>query len=96
MNKYVYIYYGSGEPTQEVMSAWTGWFEQIAGHIVDSGNPFGQAREVTRAQTRELTADMHPASGYTIVNADTIDEAVKLLDGCPIIDSVRVYEAVSM
>ena len=46
--------------------------------------------------TRDLTAGMERASGYTIVNAESMNHAVKLLDDCPIITSVRVYEAVSM
>ena len=39
---------------------------------------------------------MAPATGYSIVSADNMDDAVKLLADCPIVDSVRVYEAMSM
>jgi hypothetical protein len=35
-------------------------------------------------------------TGYTIVNANNIDEAEKLLANCPIITSVLVYEALPM
>jgi hypothetical protein len=33
---------------------------------------------------------------YLIINADSIDEAEKIAQSCPIITSVRVYEAMSM
>ena len=97
MKKFVFIFHGMwAEPTQEVMDAWTNWFASISDHLVDSGNPLGEAREVTPTGARDLAADMERASGYTIVNAESMDHAVKLLDDCPIITSVRVYEAVSM
>jgi hypothetical protein len=36
------------------------------------------------------------ATGYTIINADNIDNAEKIAQGCPIITSVRVYEVMSI
>lgn len=96
MKKFVFLYYGYWEPTREIMDGWTKWFATIEDKLVDSGSPFGPGREVTPTETRELTPQEGPAMGYSIVNADTMDEAVKLLEGCPIITSVHVYEAMSM
>jgi len=96
MKKFVYLYQGWGEPTPEVMKAWTDWFASISDNVVDGGNPFGAGREVTKNGSREITSEMAPIVGYSIVNAENMDAAEKLLDGCPIIDSVRVYEAVTM
>jgi len=31
-------------------------------------------------------------SGYTIIKAETLDDAEKIAKGCPIIVSTRVYE----
>ena len=95
MKKFVFMYYGYWEPTQEIMDGWTKWFASISDHIVDGGNPFGLGREVTPSGTRELTREAG-AVGYSIVNADNMDAAVKLLETCPIITSVQVYEAMSM
>ena len=36
-----------------------------------------------------------PITGYTIVNAENMEAAQKLLDGVPI-DGVRIYEALPM
>lgn len=96
MKKFVFVYYGHVEPTQEVMDVWRNWFASVADKMVDSGSPFGPGREVTPTGSKDLTPEMGPASGYSIINADSIDDAVKLLEGCPIITSVRVYEAMSM
>ncbi len=96
MKKFVFVYHGFTEPTQEVMDAWTNWFAEISDHIVDSGNPFGAGREVTPTGTRELPLGSDSATGYSIVNADSIDDAEKLLANCPVTTSVRINEAVSM
>jgi hypothetical protein len=39
---------------------------------------------------------MESLTGYSVNNADSIDEAEKIAQGCPIINGVRVYEAMSM
>ena len=35
-------------------------------------------------------------TGYTMVNAEDMDEAEGIARGCPMITSIRVYEAMSM
>ena len=96
MKKFVFLTYGYETPTQEIMDAWNNWFASIGDHLVDSGNPFGPGREITFTGTKELPHDTGAITGYTIINADNIDEAEKIAKGCPIITSIRVYEAMSM
>jgi hypothetical protein len=42
----------------------------------------------------------HPSTGYSIVKAASMDEAVELAKGCPVLEAkngaVRVYEAMPM
>lgn len=46
---------------------------------------------------RDLTPDTgSPLTWYCLVSAESMENAVKLLDGLPIIDSVLAYEAMSM
>jgi len=62
---------------------------------VDSGNPLFNGRNVSRHRTvTELSADQSPALGYSIVEAESIDDAVALLAGCPM--DMWVYEAMPM
>ena len=96
MKKFVFLHYGYETPTQEIMDAWGKWFASIGDKIVDSGNPFGPGREITHTGTKELPHDKEAITGYLIINADNIDEAEEIAKDCPIITSVRVYEAMSM
>lgn len=50
---------------------------------------------MTKTGSSDLT-ESGAISGYSIINAESIDEAEKLLDGCPFIDCVRIYEAATM
>jgi hypothetical protein len=95
MSKFVFLYYGEAEPTDDLMAAWMEWFGTIGDKIVDSGNPFGHGREVTKSGSTELGHGTDAATGYSIVNAESIDHAEKLLVGCPS-PRVRVFEAMPM
>jgi len=96
MKKFVFLYYGAGDPTPESMEAWGAWFHAIEDKLVDGGNPFGAGRVVTKDGATDLSSSMHPATGYSIVNAESIDAAQKLLEGCPASDGTQVYEAIPM
>lgn len=96
MKKFVFLYYGFETPTQEIKDAWSNWFASIGDKIVDSGNPFGAGREITRSGSKELPLDGGAITGYSIINAESIDEAEEIAKGCPMITSVRVYEAMAM
>ena len=96
MKKFVFLSYGYETPTQEIQDAWGKWFASIGDKMVDSGSPFGAGREITHTGTKELSLGKEALTGYCIINADNIDEAEKIAKACPIITSVRVYEAMSM
>lgn len=98
MKKFVFLYYGRWPetPTQEIKDAWSKWFASIADKLVDSGSPFGLGREITHARIKELSQDKAAITGYSILNAESMEEAEKIAKACPIITSVRVYEAMSM
>lgn len=103
MKNYILIYYNNG--TQEGVSAdeskaaWGAWFGGLGDTLVDAGNPFnggGQAVE----KSGVTTIENHPATGYTIVKADSMEAAVAMAQGCPVLDepegAVRVYETLPM
>ena len=96
MSKFILLFQGYQEPTAEVVAAWQGWFAKVGESFIDSGNPLGAGREVTKSGSTALTPDMNPATGYCIVNAEDLDAAERLLEGCPIIDSARIYQAMAM
>ena len=93
MKKFVLIYHGYETATPELTEAWSNWFQRRAASFADVGNQFGPGRRVTNDATIELSLSSNPASGYAIVRAEHIDAAEQLLEGCPIVDSVSLYEA---
>ena len=71
------------------------WFDSIQSNIVQKGAPLMNGREVDSNGIKLLTDDMWPASGYTVISANTIDEAVEIAKTCPS-GLVRVFEHVKM
>ena len=76
----------------EEEARWPAWFEQIRDSIADFGNRVGQVREVGGEAERS-----DALSGYIVVNANNLDAAATLAEGCPILQqggSVEVGELV--
>ena len=96
MKKFVIFHFGYETPTQEIQEAWGKWFASIGGKIVDPGSPLGPGREIFRSGTKELPVGSDSITGYTVINADSLDEAEKVAKSCPFITSIRVYEAMAM
>ena len=96
MKKFVLISYGFETPTPEIQQAWGKWFASIGDKMVDGGSPLGNGREISRTGIKELPLGLESLTGYCIINADSLDDAEEIARGCPIITSIRVYEAMSM
>lgn len=104
MTKYVFSYHGNTEmpsdaaAIDEVMTAWNAWFAELGDAVVDGGHPFGPSKTIAPdgAVTDGDTAGL---SGYSIVNADSLDAAVTMAQGCPVLgggSAVVVSEAIDM
>jgi hypothetical protein len=100
MAKYLLAYHGGGMPDSEeetarVMAAWTRWYEELGGAVVDPGNPVGSARTIAPDGSVRDGGGANPVSGYTIIEAATLDEAGAKARGCPILaggGSIEVCE----
>ena len=64
--------------------------------MVDQGGHFSGGREISKAGTKDLPMGMASITGYTIVNAESLDEAEKMAQSNPYIASIRVYEMMTM
>jgi len=104
MANYVFTYSGGkGVSTDEVertaqYAKWAQWFGDLGSAVVEGGAAMGAAKtvgpggSVSEGGSRRLT-------GYSIVSADSLDLAVELAKGCPVLEiggSVDVYEAIAM
>jgi hypothetical protein len=92
VKKFVLLHYGFEKPTPEIMAAWVKWFEAMKFRIADTGGHFSRGREVSRTGTRDLPLASDSITGFTIVNAESLDDAEKMAQANPFISSIRVYE----
>jgi hypothetical protein len=100
MAKYVLAYRGGGmaeseAAQQQVMEQWMGWFGQLGAAVVDGGAPFGPAKTIASSGAVGDGGDAG-LSGYSIIDASDLDDAVAKAKGCPVLSSggsVEVYEA---
>lgn len=98
MANYVLVYHGGSMPESpeegaKVMQAWTDWFGTIGDALVDGGNP--ASRTKTIAANGSVSDDAGGPSGYSIIKADSIDAAVAIAKGCPVLAggaSIQVVE----
>ncbi len=99
MAKYLLTFRGGRMPEGEeeqaqVMAAWTAWFTGAGAAVADPGNPSSKSRTIAASGA---VGPEGPASisGYTILSADSLDQAVALAKGCPVIAggaSIEVIE----
>jgi len=100
MGKYVYVYYAGEEDTDAGDNeAYGKWFGALGEKLVDAGNPLGGGGKAV-SQGGVMDIQDKPVIGYSIINADSMDEATELAKDCPLVVSkggaVCVYEALSM
>ncbi len=89
MTEYVLLYTGGTYPETEeegakAMEEWGAWMGGLGDALVNGGNPFSQQAKSIDSEgkiTNGVTGT--PATGYSIVQANSLDEAVNLAKGCP-------------
>lgn len=99
MANYLLVYHGGSMPDSpeagaRVMQAWTDWFVVLGDALVDGGNPVSQVRTVA-ADGSVSDGGANASTGYSIIRADSLDAAVTLARGCPVLAggaSVEVAE----
>ena len=91
MKQFLILHYGFEKPTPEEMAAWNRWFEAIAERQVDRGGLPG-GREISRSGTVELPFGKDSITGFTVIEAESLDDAARMAGECPVVASTRVYE----
>lgn len=103
MADYLFAYHGGSMPedpaeVQQVHAAWGAWMESIGSSITNNGAPLGASSTVTANGVTD-GGGANPVSGFTLVQADSLADAVELSKGCPILQaggSIEVAEMISM
>lgn len=104
MAKFLFVYHGGSHPQSEaeiaeVMQAWGNWFGAMGEDVLDGGNPVGMSSTVMSNGSVVDNGGSNPASGYSLVEAANLDDALAKAKGCPILSaggSVEVAEAIDM
>ena len=104
MTNFVLLYTGGTMPESDedqaaVMAAWGAWYEKMGAAIVDGGNPFSVSKNVSDKGVQDGSASSPPATGYTIISADTLDAAVATVEDHPHLNyggQVTVHETFKM
>ena len=104
MAKYLLVYHGGGAPAnpaevQEVMNAWGAWFGALGAAVIDGGNPVGKSYTVKPDGSVAHDGGANPASGYSLIEASDIEDALAKAKGCPLLKaggSIEVAQAMDM
>ena len=88
MAKYLFVYHGgenpkSEEEAAEVMDAWGSWLGSMGSAVVDGGNPGGMSSTVHPDGSVTDDGGANPASGYSLIEAKDLDDAIAKARGCP-------------
>ena len=94
MKRFMLLHFGFEKPTPEIMAAWGTWFASVADKTVDNGGFHGGALEISNDGKRDLPMGMDSITGYSIINAESLEEAESIASDNPFIASIRVYEIV--
>jgi len=101
MAKYLLLSHGgsmpeSEEETAKVMEAWGAWYGQLGSAVADPGNPFTPA---AKGVAPDGSVSDGPAgtmaSGYTVLEAGSLDAATEMAKGCPVLRggaSISIFE----
>jgi hypothetical protein len=104
MSDFVLLYQGGSMPETEqeqkqAMDAWTAWFTNLGSAVKDQGNPFSGASKSIAGDGAVSDGGGGTASGYSIVSADSLDDAVALAKDCPVLQGgagITIYETIEV
>ena len=106
MKKYLVVYHAPPAFTEKMramnqdemmaeMGRWQTWMEEIGDGMLDGGNPLFGGQKVMKSSTDNSTREV---TGYSMIQAASMEDAVKLLDGHPHLAmddscSIEIHEA---
>lgn len=90
MGTYLFVYHGGRMPSspeegQQAMAAWGQWFGSMGADVVDGGNPVGASTTVNHDGSVVGNGGANPTTGYSVVTARDLNDAIAKAKGCPIL-----------
>jgi hypothetical protein len=96
MPKFLLIYHGkpdlqSREDGARHMAAWKAWSAGMGAAVVDPGLPVGPSKTITQNGVED-NGGPNPVSGMTVLQAETMEDAIALAKGCPHLSGTGTIE----
>ena len=96
MPKFLLTYHGkpdiqSPEDGAKHMAAWKAWSAGLGAAVVDPGMPVGPSKTITPRNVEE-GGGPNPVSGITVIQAETMQEAISMARGCPHLSGTGTIE----
>lgn len=87
MPQFIFTYHGGQKPEtpeegQKHMQEWKDWADSLGSALVNPGTPVGVTK-VLGSNGVSNEPSPHPIMGFSILEADSIDKALGLLQNCP-------------
>jgi hypothetical protein len=103
MAQYIIVYLGDNQPpsreeAEQHYARYREWLSSLGASAVSPANPFKDTRSVSSDRT-VTNGSATSMSGYTIVEADSMDAALSMAKACPFLDiggSLEVSELMDM
>ncbi len=102
MPKFVFAYHGGKKPESadegaQHMAKWEAWVGGLGDAVVNPGSPLGMSKTVSSDGVSD-DGGSNPLSGFSIVNADSMDAALEMAKGCPYLEygTIEVAEVKEM
>lgn len=103
MAQYIITYLGGNPPStpeegKQHFAKYKEWLSSLGDSVVSPANPFKDTRTINSDGT-VTTGSSTSMSGYTILQADSIESALEMAKACPFLDiggSLEVSELIKM
>jgi len=103
MSQYIIVYLGGEQPSspeegRQHMVKYMDWLSSLEGSVVSPANPLKNTSTVN-PDGSVVTGGTTTMSGYTIIEAGSLDEALSVAKKCPFLDvggSLEVSELMQM
>lgn len=103
MQKFLFAYHGgknfeTKEEGKAHMENWMAWMGGLKDAVVDPGLPVGPSKTVSADGVTD-DGGSNPLSGITIVQAETIEQAIEMAKSCPHVSiggTIEVAPAMNM
>jgi hypothetical protein len=88
MTKFVLAFHGnpqfkSKEAGASHMAAWKAWVQGLGDAVIDPGLPLGPSKTILSDKGVKDDGGLNPIVGITILQAETMEEAISMVQACP-------------